>query len=112
MSATQHFTIREAADLSGWSFDSIKRDRTLGYYPNARRGDGPNAPWLIPLDDLIAAGRYTPEPDQDPGLVVADRRAERDLALLREQLAASTARADRAEGEVAYLRTLLDRRAA
>lgn len=56
MSQTE-FTIREAAERTGVGTKTISRRRKAGQFPNAhRRGDGSNAPWIIPTNDLIAAG--------------------------------------------------------
>jgi hypothetical protein len=47
--------------LCGCSVDTIRRYRRDGAFPNASRGgDEPNAPWRIPLADLVSAGLYEP----------------------------------------------------
>lgn len=111
-SSTDLLTMKDAADLCDVSRDTIKRDLRDGKYPNAIQSGGPGGPWLIPVGDLVAAGRHTPTSDEDALEVVRARRADRDLTLLRERLAAAEARAERAEDEVTYLRRLLDRKAA
>lgn len=50
---------QEAARLSGCSKDTIARARQAGRLPHARLRD---RRWVIPLDDLVAAGLYVPEP--------------------------------------------------
>jgi excisionase family DNA binding protein len=48
--------ISEAAERMGVSVDTIRRRLRAGELPRAARGTGSNAPWRIPLGDLIAAG--------------------------------------------------------
>ena len=49
---------QEAAQLSGCSKDTIARARQAGRLPHARLRD---RRWVIPVDDLVAAGLYAPE---------------------------------------------------
>lgn len=49
---------QQAARLSGCSKDTIARARQNGRLPHARLRD---RRWVIPLDDLVAAGLYVPE---------------------------------------------------
>ena len=51
---------QEAARLSGCSKDTIARARQAGRLPHARLRD---RRWVIPVDDLVAAGLYAPEQD-------------------------------------------------
>ena len=51
---------QEAARLSGCSKDTIARARQAGRLPHARLRD---RRWVIPLDDLVAAGLCAPEQD-------------------------------------------------
>ncbi len=48
--------IQEAAERMGVSVDTIRRRLRAGELPRAARETGSNAPWRIPLGDLIAAG--------------------------------------------------------
>ncbi|MDP1794288.1 MAG: hypothetical protein Q8K63_09150 [Acidimicrobiales bacterium] len=38
------------------SIDTVRRRMRAGAFPRAVRGAGPNAPWRIPMGDLVAAG--------------------------------------------------------
>ena len=60
-------TIKEAAARARCNESTIKRDLSAGRYPGARRDDSDrNGAWLVPLADLVAAGRYrqVPEPER------------------------------------------------
>lgn len=52
----QYYDFREAAKVVGVSVDTIRRRLRGGEFPRAIRGSGSNAPWRVPLGDLIAAG--------------------------------------------------------
>lgn len=93
-------TVREVSDLTGRHDATVKRDLRKGAYPNATRGSGPNDPWRIPVGDLVAAGHYAPETAEDPREVVRERRAERDVVRLRDQLAAKDAYIVRLEADL------------
>jgi hypothetical protein len=65
---THTFTMAQAAHWAGVSLDTIKRRHRAGAFPNAKRGPAKGrreAPWLIPIDDLVAAG-LTPDPQSNP----------------------------------------------
>ena len=49
-------TIAETVQVSGLSESSIKHRLRAGVFINARKGPGPRDPWLIPANDLAAAG--------------------------------------------------------
>lgn len=54
MSTRPSWTITRAAAECGVSRDTIKRRRTAGGFPNAHQDQ--RGQWLIPLEDLLAAG--------------------------------------------------------
>lgn len=67
----------DAARLCDCSVDTIRRHRSDGKFPHAYRdGSEPNAPWRIPLADLVAAGLFDPaEPRHAPPSAVGDAAA-------------------------------------
>ena len=70
-------TLTEVARLCGCSVDAIRRYRDAGRFPTAfRHGDTPNAPWSIPVGDLVAAGLYTPTAVSDTIRPRTDRSPE------------------------------------
>lgn len=82
--------IREAAERMGVSIDTIRRRLRAGELPRAARGTGSNAPWRIPLGDLIAAGLTQAGLEQELGLPFSPSDAtsvEGHLAVLREVIA-------------------------
>lgn len=109
-------TVREVADLTGRHETTVKRDLRkqgdVAVYPNAARGAGANDPWLIPVSDLVAAGHYTADDGQDPKEVVRERRADRDLVRLQEQLAARDAYIARLESDLERERSQLAQQSA
>lgn len=112
MTERPEFTIKEAAEACQVSVKTIRRRLDGDKFPNAHRlDDGPGSPWLIPLDDLIAAG-LTPgkptapapaEDEQDAAanaddmIELGELRAHRDSA--NEQAARLTAERDRARSD-------------
>ena len=58
MSAERMVTRREAAKLTAFSYDTIRRCQDDGAYPNAVLDE--NGTWLIPVSDLVAAGDLDP----------------------------------------------------
>jgi hypothetical protein len=48
------WTLARAAQECGVSRDTIKRRRSAGAFPNAYQGE--KGAWLIPIEDLLAAG--------------------------------------------------------
>jgi hypothetical protein len=81
LNARSTLTLRDAATVCGVSFDTIKRDRAAGVYPNAAQDE--RGFWTIPAGDLVAAGRLDAS-----ALVVAGRT----LAAARESQALRDAR--------------------
>ncbi len=99
MSTERLVTRKEAAQICGCSYDSIRRRQADGAYPNAHKRDDT---WYMPVSDLVAAGDLDPtaptEPVRpSPHLVGAD--AVR-IATLEAELA-------RAEAEIEFQRDLL-----
>jgi hypothetical protein len=61
------YTPAEAAALCGVSIDTVRRYRKAGRFPRCVRvGDGTNAAWRIPLEDLVASGLYVPGAPAEP----------------------------------------------
>ncbi len=57
MTDRPELTIAEAAEAAGVTAKTIRRRLKADEFPDARRdGDGPTAPWVIPVDNLLAAG--------------------------------------------------------
>jgi hypothetical protein len=95
---TPELTIRQAAEATGLSIKTIRR--RLAEFPNARRdGDGPAAPWTIPVTDLIAAG-LTVEDNDTSGKV--ERPASSPVALPARP--AEPDEVEKLRGEVTELR--------
>jgi hypothetical protein len=92
-------TVTQAAQLIGRDAKTVRRmlpteaNKRKGAVrlPRAYRdGDGPTAPWLIPVTDLVAAGLCAPPTGAGSATgseALARQRDERDLARLREDLA-------------------------
>lgn len=101
----------EAAALCDVHVDTIRRHITSQKLPRTRKN--PKGVVEVPVADLVAAGLLDPMAAGDSAGEVATRsRAERDLVATRQELAvtatkldAAVARAERAEAEVAFLRT-------
>jgi hypothetical protein len=106
-------TRHEAAALCALSFDTIRRCIEPRKLLRSRK----NAKGVVevPVADLVAARLLDPLAAGDGVAEVATRsRAERDLVAARQQLAvigarldAAVERAERAEAEIAFLRTLV-----
>jgi hypothetical protein len=79
-------TYAEAAELTGVSADTIERDRKKGRYPNAYQDASRRNTWMIPVGDLVAAGRLAPELVEQAETELAARRESRELRELREQV--------------------------
>ena len=99
------FTLTEAAGVVGLSRDAMRRRLRADGFPNAVQDQGrPGAPWIIPLEDLLAAGLRLQAPTQgDPGGVHggdAPPSPDERLAARNQQL----------EVEVRHLRALLEER--
>jgi hypothetical protein len=83
---TDAFSYAEAADLTGVSADTIERDRKKGRYPGAYQDASRRNTWMIPVGDLVAAGRLAPELVEQAETELAARRESRELRELREQV--------------------------
>lgn len=115
MQPTTHVTQHEAADLTGKSYDTLRRLRRQGKLPNSReRSDGVIE---LALSDLVEIGLFNPlAAAGDVTEVVSRSRSERDLLEARQELALQRSRNQaleeslaRVEGEVTYLRDLLEK---
>lgn len=99
-------SLREAATAAGVSLSTIRRRHRVGTFQNARK-DGEGR-WLIPVNDLLAAGFRLNTPDTPATEAVNDgheppdsayyrRQAEAAHAELRHQLKLEQMRAEHAE---------------
>ncbi|MDY7104644.1 MAG: hypothetical protein S0880_25955 [Actinomycetota bacterium] len=86
MSESTYLTRKEAAALCDCHVDSIRRAEKKGLLPNSRqRADGTIE---IAVADLVAAGMLDPLAARTDVTEVAGRsRAERDLTVVRQELA-------------------------
>jgi excisionase family DNA binding protein len=57
LNAATALTYGEAAELTGLSKDTIKRDREDGRYPTPHKSRTGRRNWRIPIADLVTAGR-------------------------------------------------------
>ncbi len=99
---------RDAAAVCGVSRSTIRRRRDAGRFPNAVR-DGVLG-WLIPEDDLRAAGLQLSRSAVPAGRIEADPAMgsdSRDVSVLERQLVEECHRCELAEAEVGRLRQLL-----
>lgn len=108
-------TYREAADLTGFSMDTIERDRQNGRYPHAVQDSTPQRMWRIPVADLVAAGRL----DADRVALVeqelaasresrAQRQLREELIRTKEQLRAAQATAEAQQATIDHQQRLLE----
>jgi len=110
---TTHVTQHQAADLTGKSYDTLRRLRRQGKLPNSRERS--NGVIELALSDLVDTGLLNPLATLgDVTEVVTRSRTERDLLEARQELALQRSRNEaltetiaRVEGEVAYLRDLV-----
>lgn len=58
----RHYSIVDAATLAGCVTKTIKRKLSAGELPNAHKDE--RGRWQIPLADLIDAGLYDPDADE------------------------------------------------
>jgi hypothetical protein len=115
-------TLRQAAALTSKSLATMRRWKREERFPRWRPGAGGEIE--VPIADVVAAAANAGSPiEKLPGTdleaLAVRNRAERDLlvarqelAVLRARLEAETARSERAENEVTFLRGELRRRAA
>ena len=115
MHSPTHVTQLEAVDLTGRSYDTLRRLRRQGKLPNSReRSDGVVE---VALSDLVGIGLLNPLAAKgDVTEVISRSRIERDLLEARQELALQRGENEslrksmtRVESEVAYLRGLLSR---
>jgi hypothetical protein len=105
-------TVDQAASLTGRNAKTVRRhlpvesNRTAGkaLLDNARQqGSGANAPWLIPVSDLIALGWVASSPVAAATVsaqsALVRQRDDKELARLREEVAAFRA-SDRAKDQL------------
>jgi hypothetical protein len=116
MTETRYFTRQEAADVCGYSVDTLRRDERAGKLPNRRaRGDGVVE---IAIADLVACGRLDPFAATAPLHDMATKgRTERELAdacqllaVKDVQIEAFGLRAKSADEKIAFLRSVLRQR--
>lgn len=116
MSAEQWVTQREAAELCGCSYDTIRRKRKAGLLGECRQerpGDH-SSEWLVPISGLVAAGLLDPvAAASDPEAVLGRREAERLYEVARLELERTKAELDAArtlaperETEIKHLRKM------
>ena len=116
MSAERWLKQKEAAELCGCSYDTIRRRRKHGDFGECRQetpGDH-SAEWLVPLSGLVAAGLLDPTAaGSDPEAVLGRREAERlfevarlELERTRAELAAARALAAERDAEIKHLRKM------
>lgn len=116
MSAAQWVTQREAAELCGCSYDTIRRRRKHGDFGECRQ-ESPgehSSEWLLPQAGLVAAGLLDPvAAGSDPEAVLGRREAERLYEVARLELERTKAERDAAralaaerEAEIRHLRKM------
>ena len=116
MGAEQWVTQKEAAELCGCSYDTIRRRRKHGDFGECRQ-ESPgehSSEWLLPLAGLVAAGLLDPvAAGSDPEAVLGRREAERLYEVARLELERTKAERDAAralaaerEAEIRHLRKM------
>lgn len=114
MSAEQWVTQREAAELCGCSYDTIRRRRKHKDFGECRQ-ESPgehSSEWLIPLAGLVAAGLLDPvAAASDPEAVLGRREAERlyevarlELERTKAELGAAKSALSARDEEIRFLR--------
>ncbi|MFJ1839886.1 MULTISPECIES: helix-turn-helix transcriptional regulator [unclassified Streptomyces] len=103
-------TQREAAAACGVSRTTIRRRREDGDLPGAVQD--PKRGWIIPVDDLLAAGfrLHAPTPPDAPATQAGETGHDQeraDVAALRSELAAAEYGRRLAEAEAGHLRDQL-----
>ena len=115
MQQSTFLTQEEAADVCRKSYDTIRRYRRQGRLPNSRtRADGTVE---VAVADLVATGLLDALANTGDVTEAASRsRTERDLAAMRQELnvlrernEGLLERLERADGEIAFLRSMLYR---
>ncbi|MQS18087.1 helix-turn-helix domain-containing protein [Streptomyces kaniharaensis] len=102
------FSLKDAAAACGVSVSTIRRYREGGRFPGAEKVD---SGWLIPLEDLLAAGlrvNAPSGPDEQPVSGVSDLSEGERARLLRELADARHAQA-LAEADARHLRDTVTR---
>ena len=109
-------SVAEAAKLCGCSDDTIRRRLNAGLLPGAfQDGRDGNAPWRVPVSDLVQAGMCGPEvlDELDQRLNPNVARLANQVVDLRAELLAERAKSSslaeqlaQAKSEVVYLREL------
>jgi hypothetical protein len=112
----RRYTLRQAADLTGKSIDTLRRWIKDDKLPGAGKDPAdPTGAWYIPASALRAAGLITAEQlaDGEPEAVIARRRAERErdadhdeLLTLRAEKAALHRELELLREDVAHQRKL------
>jgi hypothetical protein len=112
----RRYTLRQAADLTGKSIDTLRRRVKNGKLPGAGSdANDPTGTIYIPASALLAARLISAEQlaDGEPEAVIAGRRAERErdadhdeLLTLRAEKAALHREIELLREDVAHLRKL------
>jgi hypothetical protein len=107
MSERPAFNQRDAARECGVSVETIKRRRMMGQFPNSFQS-GNRGDWMIPVDDLLAAGLQPGKPSPpDAAVPVIDAEEPKLGELkatvegLKAQLAEREARVEEAKANAA-----------
>jgi hypothetical protein len=103
----QRYTLRQAADLTGKSIDTLRRRIKAGELPGAGKDPAdPTGTWYIPASALIAAGLIAGEQfaDGEPEAVIARRRAERERDADHDELLTLRAEKTALHREIELLR--------
>jgi len=109
-------TVTEAAKAAGVDRRTIRRRLDADDFPNAHRDTGKqgpgSGPWLIPVEDLLAAGLklHQPSGPDEPTTDTATAHAETE-ATLRAALADAVRRADVAEAVAAERERVIEAQA-
>ncbi|ATL80257.1 helix-turn-helix domain-containing protein [Streptomyces malaysiensis] len=100
---------KEAAAACGVSLSTIRRYRDGGRFPGAERD--PVRGWLIPVEDLLAAGLRVnaPAPPDEQPVSEGDRSPAAPAAELLSELAQERHRRQLAEAEAQHLRETVTR---
>jgi hypothetical protein len=105
-------TISQAAKACDVGRSSIRRRLDAGAFPDAHRTDDAG-PWVIPVDNLLAAGLHVnrpadgPEDDPEPSGDTGPDGRDLEISELRRRAEVAEARAALLERNVEDLRTAL-----
>jgi len=100
--STAVLTYAEAAELTGVSPDTIERDRKADRYPGAHRDESRRGAWVVPVTDLVTAGRLPASAVAEVESALVGLRESRRVRELTEELI-------RLRAELAAAQTLIAR---